>query len=70
MQSIARFLVVLGIILIITGIVFLTFPKIASFRLPGDIIIRKGNFTFMFPIATCIVLSVILAIILNLFLRK
>jgi len=70
MQSIARFLVVLGIIFVITGTVFLIFPRISVFRLPGDIIIRRGNFTFIFPITTSILFSVILTIILNFLVRK
>ena len=36
-------------------------------RLPGDIFIRKGNFSFYFPLATCLLLSVLLTILLNLF---
>ena len=39
-------------------------------RLPGDIIIRKGNFTFYFPVVTCIVLSVLLTLIFSLFFRR
>lgn len=40
-----------------------------SARLPGDIVIRRGNFTFYFPVVTCIVLSVMLSLVLRL-LRK
>lgn len=39
-------------------------------KLPGDIIIKRGNFTFYFPLATCILLSVILSVILALFRRR
>lgn len=38
-------------------------------RLPGDIIIQRGNFTFYFPIVTCILLSVVLTLVLSLFRR-
>jgi len=40
-----------------------------GFRLPGDIFIQKGNFSFGFPIVTCIVISILLTIILNFFRR-
>ncbi len=40
------------------------------FRLPGDIIIRKGNITFFFPLATSIVLSLVFTFLFNLFFRK
>lgn len=39
-------------------------------KLPGDIIIKRGNFTFYFPLATSILLSVILSVILALFRRR
>ncbi len=40
------------------------------FRLPGDIVIRKGNITFFFPLATSIVLSLVFTFLFNLFFRK
>lgn len=40
-----------------------------GFRLPGDIFVERGNFRFGFPIVTCIVLSIVLTILLNLFRR-
>lgn len=39
-------------------------------RLPGDIYIRKGNFTFYFPLVSSIVLSVLLTLIINLIARR
>jgi Protein of unknown function (DUF2905) len=38
-------------------------------RLPGDIVVRRGNFSFYFPIVTSIVLSIILTLLLSLFRR-
>ena len=38
-------------------------------RLPGDIVVRRGSFSFYFPIVTCIVISVILSLVLWLFRR-
>ena len=40
-----------------------------GFRLPGDIYLEKGNFSFGFPIVTCIVLSLLLTLLWNIFRR-
>lgn len=39
-------------------------------RLPGDVVVRRGNFTFAFPIVTSIVLSIILTLLINFFLSR
>ena len=39
------------------------------FRLPGDIAVRRGNFSFYFPLATSIVLSILLTLLFSLFRR-
>ena len=61
-----RALIVLGIIFLVTGIL-LTFTDIFSTlrlgRLPGDISIKRNNFSFNFPITTCILVSLILTAI-------
>ncbi len=59
-----KLLVFLGIILIVAGL-FISFVG----RLPGDIYIKKENFTFYFPITTSIVLSIVLSLLLYLFSR-
>ncbi len=70
MVPIGRALIILGIILLLLGL-FLTyahvFPLSKLGRLPGDISIKKGNFSFYFPLTTCVVLSIILTLILYLF---
>jgi hypothetical protein len=38
-------------------------------RLPGDIVVRRGNFSFYFPLATSIILSILLTLVLMLFRR-
>lgn len=64
-------LVVLGLILVAVGVVFMLDGK-APFigRLPGDIIVRKKNFTFYFPLATSLLISLILSLILWFISRK
>ena len=50
--------------LIIAGIGLLMMAGIPFGRLPGDIVIRRGNGTFYFPLATSILLSIILTLLL------
>ncbi len=54
----------LGIIFIILGLAWPLIKKLGIGRLPGDILIKKGNFTFYFPITTSIVISLVIMIIL------
>ncbi|MBU0579994.1 MAG: DUF2905 domain-containing protein [Candidatus Margulisbacteria bacterium] len=71
MQDMGKMLIIFGVILIIVGGALIIGPKIPFLgRLPGDIYIKKDNFTFIFPITTMVLLSVILTIIVNFFFRK
>ncbi|WP_287568393.1 DUF2905 domain-containing protein [Thermodesulfobacterium sp.] len=71
MSGFGKFLVLLGFCLILLGIFISILPKIPYIgKLPGDIYIKKDNFTFYFPLATCILISILLTIILNLLFRK
>jgi hypothetical protein len=61
-------LILLGVFIILIGLFFLLGDRIPWVgRLPGDIIIRKKNFTFYFPLATSILISVILTLLFTLF---
>jgi len=66
MQELGRMLMILGAVLVVVG-ALLWFGK--GIRLPGDIYVQKGNFSFGFPIVTCIVISVVVTILLNIFRR-
>ena len=58
-QYVGKFLIILGIIIILLGAVLILFGKIPWIgRLPGDIIIQRRNFTFYFPLATSIIVSI------------
>jgi len=70
MNTIAKFLIIFGLVFIIVGLLFLVFPKMNLLRLPGDIIIKRENFVFIFPVVTGIILSVIVTILLNLIFRR
>jgi hypothetical protein len=70
MSDLARFLIILGGILVVVGLALLLLPKIPGLgRLPGDIVIKRENFTFYFPLGTSILISVILSLIFWLFRR-
>lgn len=71
METLARWLVILGVILIVLGgVVYLAYRiNLPIGRLPGDIRIQNGNFTCFFPLATTLVLSVILTVLLNIIVR-
>ena len=59
-----KLLIILGAVLIGVGVIVLAAGKIPWLgRLPGDIIIKRENFTFYFPLMTSIILSVILSLI-------
>ncbi len=62
---IGKFLVITGLVIIVLGAVLMLAGKVPfPGRLPGDIIIERKNFTFYFPLATSIILSIILTLIL------
>lgn len=70
MTGIGKALIVMGLIIAALGVVLSFSDRIPWIgRLPGDIFIRKGNFSFYFPLATCILISIILSLIF-LLLRK
>ncbi|MEJ5330540.1 MAG: DUF2905 domain-containing protein [Desulfobaccales bacterium] len=70
MTELGRFLILTGVILALVGVVLLAAPKIPWLgKLPGDIVWRRGNFTFYFPLGTSILLSVILTLLLYLLRR-
>jgi hypothetical protein len=66
MTDLGKLLVVLGGILLVAGVVLVLLGRtnLAIWRLPGDILYRGKNTTFYFPLATSIVLSVLLSLIL------
>jgi len=69
-SSLGKMLVMMGLFIFFLGLILLGLGKLLSIgRLPGDIYYQKGNFTFYFPIVTCIIISLLLTLILNLFNR-
>lgn len=74
LATIGRFLVAAGLALAAVGLLLVVAPQIPGLdrlgRLPGDIFVQRGNTTVFVPIVSSIVISVLLTIILNLFMRR
>jgi hypothetical protein len=65
MGDLGKNIIVIGIVLVIVGIFLTVAGKIPGVgKLPGDIFIKKENFSFYFPLTTCILLSVILSAVM------
>jgi heme/copper-type cytochrome/quinol oxidase subunit 2 len=62
-EQLGKALIAAGLVLAVVGAVFLFGKSIPLGKLPGDIAIQKGNFTFYFPIVTCAIISIIVTII-------
>jgi hypothetical protein len=58
-----RWLVAIGLVLVVIGLLWPLLSKLGLGRLPGDIVIERENFHFYFPIVTCLLLSVVLSFI-------
>jgi len=70
MSDFGKMLVIFGLVLVGLGLILLLGPKIPWLgKLPGDITIKKENFTFYFPLASSIVISILLTILFSLFRR-
>jgi len=66
--NLGKVLIVIGLVIAGIGVVLLLSPKIPWIgKLPGDILIKKDNFRFYFPLATCIIISLILTLLFYLF---
>ena len=70
MPHLGKFLIFAGVVLVVLGVLFAANIQIPWLgKLPGDIAIKKENFSFYFPVTTSILLSLLLTLILYLFRR-
>ena len=60
----ARLLIAIGVIFILAGLLWPVLTRLGLGRLPGDIVVRSGGFSFYFPIVTCIIVSVAVSLLL------
>ncbi|OFV92245.1 MAG: hypothetical protein A3H28_09665 [Acidobacteria bacterium RIFCSPLOWO2_02_FULL_61_28] len=73
LPSLGKILITVGVVFIGLGILLLFSDRLSFLRigrLPGDVIYRRGNFTFYFPIVTSIVLSLVLTLLFWVFGRR
>ncbi|MBI1847862.1 MAG: DUF2905 domain-containing protein [Candidatus Rokubacteria bacterium] len=71
MTDVGRTLVVVGLVIALVGVVLMLLGRAPWLgRLPGDIHVQRGNFTFYFPIATSLLVSVLLTLLFWLFGRR
>lgn len=68
-RDLGRLLIVFGAILVVVGLLLTVGGRIGLGKLPGDIVYRRGNFSFYFPLMTSILLSIVLSLLLWLFRR-
>jgi hypothetical protein len=59
----ARFLIVLGLVLLVAGLLWPVLSRIGLGRLPGDIVIERENVTFYVPVMTCLLLSLLFSLV-------
>ena len=70
MGGLARFLIVFGVISVVVGLLLLGGHRVPFLgRLPGDLLFQRGGATIYIPLATSLLLSVVLTLLLNIFWR-
>ena len=69
-SSFGKILLLVGVVALVAGCIFLMMGRMGVGSMPGDMKFGKGNVRFYFPLGTSIVLSIILTLLLNLFLRR
>ncbi|HTJ58624.1 MAG TPA: DUF2905 domain-containing protein [Devosiaceae bacterium] len=60
----SRTLVIIGLVIAVVGVLWPWLSRLGLGRLPGDIIIQRENFTFYAPIATGLIISIVLSVLL------
>lgn len=62
-MDVGKLLILVGAALVLVGALWLLGERIGLSRLPGDIVLRGERFTFYFPLATCVLLSLLLSLL-------
>jgi hypothetical protein len=63
-QQIGKWLIAAGVFIVLLGVLFIALGRIGLFKLPGDLEFGSKNWRIYFPIASCIILSIILSLVL------
>jgi formate hydrogenlyase subunit 3/multisubunit Na+/H+ antiporter MnhD subunit len=70
-DALGKLLIVCGVALALVGVLLVVAGKVPFLgRLPGDILVRRDNWSVYFPLTTCIVISVVLTLLLSFFGRR
>ncbi|MGA9048417.1 MAG: DUF2905 domain-containing protein [Dehalococcoidia bacterium] len=70
LAGLGKIILIFGGVIIVVGLLFIFAQQIPFFgKLPGDIFIKKDNFSFYFPIVTFIIISIVLTIVINVILH-
>ena len=70
MEGLGRLLIIAGIVLALGGAVVSVLGRVPWLgRLPGDILVRRDNFTLYFPLASCLLVSAVISVLLYIFRR-
>jgi hypothetical protein len=64
MNNLSNWLLLIGILLVLLGVVLKLIPGLKLFHLPGDIVVKKENITFYLPITTMLLLSLLLSLVI------
>ena len=70
LQAVGRVLAGVGAVLVLVGAGLWLAGRLGLGRLPGDVVVRRGSFTFVLPLATSLLLSLVATVLLNLWLRS
>ncbi len=72
LEAMAKILIGMGLFIILAGIMLYGLSRLGLYgiKIPGDIYIRKENFSFYFPVVSCILISLLLTLIINLIGRR
>lgn len=67
--DVGKLLLIAGAVILVLGGVLVLLTRLGVTQLPGSISVSSGNFSFFFPVAFCIVVSVVLTVVINLIVR-
>ncbi|MBS3887487.1 MAG: DUF2905 domain-containing protein [Dethiobacter sp.] len=69
MTQFSRYFILIGVVFLLIGLILAVGGRLNLGRLPGDIVIKRENFTFYFPVMTGIILSILLSLLFKLYNR-
>jgi len=68
-MSTSRVLILIGVAIVVIGLLWPWLSRLGLGRLPGDIVVQRQNFSFYFPIVTCLIVSAVASLLFWLFRR-